>query len=94
LKRAADMALTKSFKELGQRRVASAAAFGEATKLEALRAAAHVGIGALDRGEFKEFADALALIAHFNKVGDAAISGAGREAYITLGRQCSDVGFH
>ena len=49
----------------------------EATKLEALRAAAHVGIGALDRGEFKEFADVSALISHLNKIGDAAISGAG-----------------
>jgi antitoxin ParD1/3/4 len=32
----------------------------EATKLDALRAAAFLGVSALDRGEFKEFADASA----------------------------------
>jgi antitoxin ParD1/3/4 len=42
----------------------------EATKLEALRAAAHLGASALERGEFKEFADASALVAHLNKLGD------------------------
>ena len=46
----------------------------EATKLEALRAAAQVGVSALDHGEFKEFADASALVAHLNEVGAAAIS--------------------
>jgi len=42
----------------------------EATKLEALRAAAQIGTSALDRGEFKEFADASALIVHLNKIAD------------------------
>jgi antitoxin ParD1/3/4 len=45
----------------------------EATKLEGLRAAARVGIGALDRGQFKEFADASALVGHLNKLGDATL---------------------
>src|SRR6202161_118671 len=48
----------------------------EATKLAALRAAAQLGVSALDRGEFKEFADASSLVAHLNKIGDEAISGA------------------
>lgn len=48
----------------------------EAAKLEALRAAARLGAGALDRGEFKEFADASALIVHLNTIADAAISDA------------------
>jgi antitoxin ParD1/3/4 len=42
----------------------------EATKLEALRAAAHVGSSALERGEFREFADASALVAHLKKIAD------------------------
>jgi len=49
----------------------------DAAKLQALRAAAQIGAGALERGEFKEFADASALAAHLNAIGDAAISGAG-----------------
>ncbi len=47
----------------------------EAAKLSALRAAAQIGVAALDRGEFKEFADAPALAAHLDKLGKAAISG-------------------
>jgi antitoxin ParD1/3/4 len=46
----------------------------EATKLETLRAAAQLGTASLDRGEFKEFADASALIAHLNNIGDKALS--------------------
>jgi antitoxin ParD1/3/4 len=48
----------------------------EATKLETLRATAHLGVSALDRGEFKEFADASALVAHLNKLADDVASGA------------------
>ncbi|ARN80295.1 type II toxin-antitoxin system ParD family antitoxin [Methylocystis bryophila] len=48
----------------------------DAAKLEALRAAAQVGFNALDRGEFKEFVDASALIAHLDRVADAVVSGA------------------
>ena len=47
----------------------------EATKLETLRAAAHLGAGALDRGAFKEFADASALVAHLDNVAARALSG-------------------
>lgn len=47
----------------------------EATKLEALRAAAKLGVSALERGEFKEFADASALVAHLNKLADDVASG-------------------
>ena len=49
----------------------------EATKLEALRAAAQLGVSALDRGEFREFADASALVAHLDKVADGTMSAAG-----------------
>ena len=49
----------------------------EATKLETLRAAAQLGVSALERGEFKEFADASALLAHLNKLADKVASGAG-----------------
>jgi antitoxin ParD1/3/4 len=47
----------------------------EAAKLSALRAAAQIGIAALDRGEFQEFPDALALAAHLERLGNAAVSG-------------------
>jgi len=46
----------------------------EAAKLEALRAAAQVGFSALDRGEFKEFADASALIAHLDRLAEGVVS--------------------
>ena len=46
----------------------------EATKLDKLRAAADVGLAALERGEFKEFASVDALVDHLNKVADT-ISG-------------------
>jgi antitoxin ParD1/3/4 len=49
----------------------------EATKIENLRAAAQQGVSALDRGEFKEFADASALLPHLNKLADKVASGAG-----------------
>ena len=42
----------------------------ETAKLKALRAAARLGISALDRGEFKEFADASALVAHLDELAD------------------------
>ncbi len=48
----------------------------EATKLETLRATAHLGVSALDRGEFKEFADASALVVHLNRLADDVASGA------------------
>jgi antitoxin ParD1/3/4 len=38
----------------------------EARKLEALRSAARDGASAFDRAEFKEFADASALLAHLD----------------------------
>jgi hypothetical protein len=39
-----------------------------AKKLEALRAAAQRGISAFDRGEFKEFPDADALVAYLKTI--------------------------
>ncbi|MDR3423753.1 MAG: type II toxin-antitoxin system ParD family antitoxin [Alphaproteobacteria bacterium] len=48
----------------------------EAAKLKALRAAAQVGVKALDRGEFKKFDDASELIAHLDTLADAALSSA------------------
>jgi antitoxin ParD1/3/4 len=47
----------------------------EAMKLRALRAAAELGAAALDRGEFKEFADGSALVDHLNMVADKVLSG-------------------
>ena len=44
----------------------------DAAKLEGLRAAARVGVSALDRGAFKEFADAAALRDHLERLGDPA----------------------
>ncbi len=49
----------------------------EATKLEALRTAADLGTAAVERGEFKQFADTSSLIAHLNKVADKALGDAG-----------------
>jgi antitoxin ParD1/3/4 len=46
----------------------------EARKLNALRAAALVGVAAFDRGDFRDFADASDLAAHLNEVGDRAPS--------------------
>jgi antitoxin ParD1/3/4 len=46
----------------------------EATKLETLRDAAQLGISALDRGAFKEFADASALVAHLDALADNILS--------------------
>ena len=48
----------------------------EATKLETLRATAHLGVSAFYRGEFKEFADASALVVHLNRLADDVASGA------------------
>ena len=53
----------------------------EAAKLDALRGAARLGVSALDRGEFKEFEDASALVAHLNKIaGEVASEGRTRDA--------------
>ncbi len=49
----------------------------EATKLEALRGAADLGLAALERGAFKQFADASSLIAHLNKVAEVTLDDAG-----------------
>jgi antitoxin ParD1/3/4 len=46
----------------------------DAGKLKALRAAARVGLGALDRGEFKEFRSAKDLQAYLNDLSDRVIS--------------------
>ncbi len=46
-----------------------------AEKLTALRAAVQTGADALERGEYKEFADIDALIAHLDDYGNKIISG-------------------
>jgi len=46
----------------------------DAGKLEALRAAAGVGVGALDRGEFKEFGNTEELTAFLNDLSETIIS--------------------
>ena len=46
----------------------------EAAKLEALRAAARIGTAALERGAFKEFADAAALTAHLDRIAAKAMT--------------------
>ncbi len=48
----------------------------EAAKLEGLRAAARLGVAALERGEFKDFSDGRALVAHLNRLADHALAGA------------------
>lgn len=47
----------------------------DAGKLKALRAAARVGVGALDRGEFKEFRNVEDLEAYLNDLSEKVISG-------------------
>jgi antitoxin ParD1/3/4 len=47
----------------------------DAGKLKALRAAARIGVDALDRGEFKEFADIEELQAYLNNLSERVISG-------------------
>lgn len=49
----------------------------DAAKLEALRAAAQVGVAALECGAYKEFDDASGLVAHLDKLADDVVSGAG-----------------
>ena len=44
------------------------------SKLEALRAAARIGVAALNRGEFKEFRNIEDLQAYLNELSDKAIS--------------------
>ena len=46
-----------------------------AAKLEGLRSAARVGAEALERGEFKEFANASALVEHLNILADTVLAG-------------------
>ena len=50
----------------------------DASKLKALRAAARVGVGALDRGEFKEFRNIEDLQAYLNDLSEKVISKAAR----------------
>ena len=46
----------------------------DASKLKALRAAARAGVGALDRGEFKEFGSIEELQAYLNDLSEKVIS--------------------
>jgi len=46
----------------------------DAGKLKALRAAARIGLGALDRGEFKEFRSIEDLQSYLNDLSDKVIS--------------------
>jgi antitoxin ParD1/3/4 len=46
----------------------------DAGKLKALRAAARIGLGALDRGEFKEFRSIEDLRAYLNDLSEKVIS--------------------
>ena len=46
----------------------------DAVKLKALRAAARVGVGALDRGEFKEFSTFEELQTYLNEFAEKVIS--------------------
>jgi antitoxin ParD1/3/4 len=48
----------------------------EAARLEALREAARVGVAALERGAYREFADLDELRAHLDRVAERAIAGA------------------
>ena len=46
----------------------------DASKLKALRAAARVGVGALDRGDLEEFADIEQLQTYLNDLSENIIS--------------------
>jgi len=46
----------------------------DATKLKALRSAARLGVGALERGEFKEFEDMDELQTYLNDLSEKVIS--------------------
>jgi antitoxin ParD1/3/4 len=46
----------------------------DASKLKALRSAARVGVGALERGEFKEFGDIGELRTYLNDLSEKVIS--------------------
>jgi len=46
----------------------------EAAKLEALRAAARVGVESLERGDFKDFADRTALASHLDALAEPILS--------------------
>lgn len=48
----------------------------DAAKLDALRAAAAVGIASLERGEFTEFSEPGALADHLHRLADEAIASA------------------
>lgn len=48
----------------------------DGAKLEGLRAAARLGAAALERGDFREFPDAAALIAHLNDLVERVRAGA------------------
>jgi antitoxin ParD1/3/4 len=47
----------------------------DAAKLQALREAASVGIAALERGAYKEFADGVGIAPYLTELGDRVISG-------------------
>lgn len=49
----------------------------EATKLDALQTAADLGIAAIERGAFKQFADASSLSAHLGAVADKTLGDVG-----------------
>jgi len=49
----------------------------DAARLEALRDAARSGAAALDRGDFKEFADSNALVAYLDDLADRIVSSSG-----------------
>jgi antitoxin ParD1/3/4 len=50
----------------------------EKAKLEALREAVRLGLGALDRGEYREFDDVADLEDYINKISDRVISKAAK----------------
>ena len=47
----------------------------QAAKLDALRAAVHVGIASAERGDYKVFNDTRSLKAHLARIADKAIKG-------------------
>ena len=46
----------------------------DVARLEALRTAVDIGIAAMDRGEYWEFANAAELVTHLRRASDAALS--------------------
>jgi antitoxin ParD1/3/4 len=51
----------------------------QARKIEALRAAAELGEGAIERGEYRDFSDTSAMIAYLDRLAEGVVGRAARK---------------